>query len=96
MRANLGLRGEFVLYVGSIEPRKNTLKLIDALGLLRKRRKDVSLVLAGRRLFPDYDPVAYASGLGLTDNVEYLGYVDDEDLPGLYGAAQALRLPVLV
>ena len=50
-------------------------------------------MICGRRLFPDYDAEAYAAGKGLSDRVRYVGYVADEDLPGLYGVAELLAFP---
>lgn len=93
VRRKLNLPHIFVLYVGSIEPRKNTFRLIDSFAVLSQKRGDVSLVLAGRRLFKDYDAEAYAAAQGVADRVRYLGYVADEDLPGLYASAELLAFP---
>ena len=62
-------------------------------GLLARKRRDVGLVICGRRLFSDYYAEAYAAGKGLSDRVRYIGYAADEDLPGLYGAADLLVFP---
>ena len=51
------------------------------------------MVIVGRPLFEDYDPEAYAKQCGIADRVHYLGYVDDGDLPGMYGAAELLAFP---
>ncbi len=93
VRRKLNLPEKFILWVGSVEPRKRIYELIDAFDALTKERKDVQLVICGRRLFPDYDAEAYAAGKGLSDRVRYVGYVADEDLPGLYGVAELLAFP---
>jgi glycosyltransferase involved in cell wall biosynthesis len=83
----------YIIYIGSIEPRKNVIPLVEAFAVLQQRSRDVHLVLGGRRLFADYDPVARAAELGVAERVHYLGYVDDADLPGLYGGAELLAYP---
>jgi glycosyltransferase involved in cell wall biosynthesis len=93
VRRKLGLPERFVLYVGSIEPRKRILELVDAFAVLAGGRPGLSLVLAGRRLFSDYDPEAHAADRGVADRVTCLGYVDDGDLPGLYAAASVFAFP---
>jgi glycosyltransferase involved in cell wall biosynthesis len=93
VRRKLGTSYRHFLYIGSIEPRKNVIPLVEAFHLLQEQAKDVHLVLGGRRLFADYDPMARASELGMDAKVHYLGYVDDEDLPGLYAGAELLAYP---
>ncbi len=89
----LGNSSRYVLYIGSIEPRKNVVPLVEAFAKVSRKVRDVQLVLGGRRLFPDYDPMAKAAELDIADRVRYLGYVDDADLPGLYGGAELLAYP---
>ena len=93
VRRKLGLSFPFVLYVGSLEPRKRAFEVIESLSLAEGRERDLHMVIAGRPLFKEYDPEAYAERCGMRNRVHYLGYVDDEDLPGLYGAAELLVFP---
>jgi glycosyltransferase involved in cell wall biosynthesis len=93
VRGKHGLARPYILYVGSLEPRKNPLRLVDAFARLSQMRGDVELVFAGRTLFPESDPERHAGRLGLRDRVRSLGYVDDGDLPGLYAGAQLLAFP---
>ena len=94
LRERLGLDGPFVLFLGTLEPRKNLAGLLDA--LVQLGRPDLTLVVAG----PDGwgDPVAGPSGVGLGDvpgPVVRLGFVPDADLPALQRAADVCCVPSL-
>jgi glycosyltransferase involved in cell wall biosynthesis len=91
----LGITGEqFLLYVGSVEPRKNLRVLLDAWNLMNVHDRDgLELVIAGARGRP-----AVFSNSATAPNmpgVRYLGYVSEEQLPVLYSAALALVYPSL-
>ncbi|HXF96316.1 MAG TPA: glycosyltransferase family 1 protein [Gemmatimonadales bacterium] len=92
-----GLPRDFVLTVGSREPRKNLPRLLEALRLLRSRAgmDDVTLVHAGPEGWLADDLPAMVRRLGLTDAVRFLGYVSREDLVVLYGMARLLAYPSL-
>lgn len=81
----------FVLSVGSLEPRKNLQNLFAAWAKLRKLVPDVELVIAGGvgKVFSS------ASVPSAPPKVQFLGYVRDEDLPSLYGAAELFVFPSL-
>ena len=76
----------YILSVSTLEPRKNLGALVDAFSVLRRRRPDVSLVIAGAE-----DSVEAAALQG--DGVELLGYVGNEELAGLYRGAAAFAYP---
>jgi glycosyltransferase-like protein len=80
----------YVLAVGGIEPRKGTLDLLEAFALLRERRSDLRLVLAGGETLFDYRDYraafdARAAALGVEPLL--LGVVPDADLPALVAEA---------
>lgn len=77
----------YFLFAGTLEPRKNIYRLIEAWRELRKTRA-IDLVLAGR-VRPDFEPPPSEPGLRL------LGAVPDEQLPGLYSGAAACVYPSL-
>ncbi|MFN8535182.1 MAG: glycosyltransferase family 1 protein [Dehalococcoidia bacterium] len=90
LRARYGLSGPFLLYVGTLEPRKGIDTLVDALALLEGR---LPLVLAGQRGWY-WDRVASRIARhGLADRVVRLDYVPDADLPALYSAAEVFVYP---
>src|SRR3984957_10426377 len=77
----------YLLFVGTLEPRKNIAKLIEAWRQIRKSL-DVDLVIAGRRR-DDFPAIAEEPGLRL------LGPVADAELPALYSNALAVVYPSL-
>jgi glycosyltransferase involved in cell wall biosynthesis len=90
------LRVPYFLYLGTLEPRKNLVRLIQAFALLRKKGPSpIHLVLAGQKGWAYNNIFEEIRRLGLHDYVSYLGYVADEDLPGLIKGAMALAYPSL-
>jgi glycosyltransferase involved in cell wall biosynthesis len=90
------IRGPFLLYVGTIEPRKNLLTLLRAYDeLLCTTAQQPQLVLAGGRGWLFDEVFKLVEELKLQDQVKFTGYVDDADLPALYSAAQAFVYPSL-
>lgn len=82
--------GDYWLSVGTIQPRKNYLTLIEA---FRRLAPEARLVIAGAPGWLYDDVVQQAGGCG--DGVRILGYVDDADLPALYRNAELFVFPSL-
>jgi alpha-1,3-rhamnosyl/mannosyltransferase len=95
-RRRLGLPADYLLYVGTIEPRKNVLTLLraycDLPGALRER---FPLVLAGAWGWGVADVAAYLHDHARHQGVRHLGYVAEADLAALYNGARALAYPSL-
>ena len=92
-RATAGL-GAHVLFVGTLEPRKNLGGLLDAYARLRTRQPAVGpLVLAGRITEAAQPWVERARQADLAAHVQLLGYVTDEQRRALYQGARMLVLP---
>lgn len=81
----------YVLAVGTVQPRKNYERLIDAIDQVRKTY-EVTLVLAGR---PGWLSEPVVEAVKARPYVQLLGFVDDQDLPALYRQAQVLAYPSL-
>jgi glycosyltransferase involved in cell wall biosynthesis len=95
LRKKLALPGDFLLFVGALEPRKNVPILIEALALLRDRRGAIPLVLAGRS-GGDEESVARAiERRGLAADIRRPGYLTDREIRALYRSASALVFPSL-
>ena len=97
VRKRYSLPEHFLLYVGTIEPRKNLERLIEALSIVKEKlgKSSVSLVLVGGKGWLN-DPIyRRVQELGLLEDVTFTGYVSDEDLPLLYNMALAFVYPSL-
>jgi glycosyltransferase involved in cell wall biosynthesis len=92
----LGLDGPFILSVGARQARKNVPRLLEAFTALRARGSRHRLALAGPTLWSDPTLSAALARHGLGDAVVALGYVDEQDLPALYSAADLFVLPSLL
>ncbi len=83
----------FVLFVGTLEPRKNVPTLVHAYGLLRERGIDVPLTLVGGKGWI-YDQIfSTIAELGLSDYVRHLSGISDQELAHLYHGAGVLVTP---
>jgi glycosyltransferase involved in cell wall biosynthesis len=91
--AGYGLEGPYVLAVGTLEPRKNLPRLIEAFASLpdsvRRRHR---LALAGS---PGWSLGETEALIDAHEEVTALGYVADEDLPALYAEARVFAYPSL-
>lgn len=85
----------FIFFVGSIQPRKNIVRIIQAFNLLLSDHSDVELIIAGGNGWLNDDIYAEPERLGIEDNVRFIGYVDDDDLPYLYASCEFLAYPSL-
>ena len=92
--AKYGIDREYILYTGTLEPRKNVPTLLRAFHLFRQETgAPHRLVLAGKRGWL-YDKIfAEVRSLGLEADVIFTGYVPDEDLPYLYNGAALFAYP---
>ena len=93
LQADYGL-GRYLLYVGSLQPRKNIGTLIEAFA---RAQPDATLALAGGIGWGGEDQRlrARVAELGLQARVRFLGHVPAADLPALMRGALALALPSL-
>jgi glycosyltransferase involved in cell wall biosynthesis len=90
------IKGQYILYLGTLEPRKNIERLIEAYAQMRDRRtKPPMLVIAGKKGWR-FDGIFHRiKDLGLQDRVIFTGYVSDRDKPGLLAGARLFCFPSL-
>ena len=93
VRERYHLPERFILAVGTIEPRKNLIVLLEAYHGLRQHNPDVQLVIAGKRGWHSEPFFERLQALGLMDQVQLLGFVADENLPALYSLAEVFAFP---
>jgi glycosyltransferase involved in cell wall biosynthesis len=82
----------YLLYVGTLQPRKNLARLIEAFARVPEPH---ALVLAGKKGWLYSDILSRAESLGIGHRVVFTGYVPDEDLPALLSGASLFVFPSL-
>jgi glycosyltransferase involved in cell wall biosynthesis len=96
VRDRCGLPAEFMLYVGTLEPRKNLLRLLQACERLwSTHRVSHKLVIVGKQGWLARDVHDYIDRAGLHDRVVFAGYVARADLPAVYALATVFVYPSL-
>ena len=103
MKTKYKIRGDYILYVGTLQPRKNLIRLIEAFRKIReldewknreKKRSTplLQLVIAGKKGWMYNEIFQKVKDLKLEKNVIFTGFVPDEDLPVLYKGARCFVL----
>ncbi len=91
--ATNNLPKRYILSVGTLQPRKNFVRLIEAFSKLADR--DVALVVVGKKGWLYEDILKAPRSFGVSDRVYFLDYVSDGELPALYRNARCFALPSL-
>lgn len=90
---------DFLLYVGTLQPRKNISRLIEAFSHVLKDEKiaqsDLELVIVGKKGWLYEDILAAPEKFGIKDRVKFLDFVPDGDLKEMYKEAKCFILPSL-
>lgn len=98
LKKKYGLEEGYFVYIGTLQPRKNLVRLVDAFASLQ--RKNLKLAIVGMKnegrggwMFETF--LSRVKELGLSDRVVLTGYVADEELPYLLAESLAYILPSL-
>jgi glycosyltransferase involved in cell wall biosynthesis len=92
----LGIFRNFILFVGSLEPRKNLKTLLQAYAIYVKRHaSEELLVVAGGKGWLNDDLSQVVAELGIAERVKFVGYVQEADLRVLYSATKLFVYPSL-
>ena len=92
----LGIREDFVLFVGTVEPRKNLLTLVRAFDLLtRETRLRPQLVIAGRKGWLSEELYELVERSPSSSRILFTGYVTDGELRALYSRCGVFAYPSL-
>lgn len=88
---------EYILHIGTLQPRKNLARLIEAFAWLRQRlpERNLYLVLAGSPGFRSQLLYEKAQKAGVESNVRFTGFARVHDIPGLYSGAACYAFPSL-
>jgi glycosyltransferase involved in cell wall biosynthesis len=95
-RKRMGIADDFLLYVGTIEPRKNLLRLVQAFTeIATERAGTLQLVLAGKKGWLTQDLFDAVKQSGVSERIKFTGYLCDKDLRALYSSCRAFIYPSL-
>ncbi len=93
VKIKYGLSDKYFLFVGTVQPRKNLVRLIKAFAKLSPSKTD--LIIVGKSGWL-YDEIYEApKKYGVSGSVKFLGFGAQEDLPALYSGSLAFVLPSL-
>lgn len=83
----------FILYLGTIEPRKNISQIFEAFSSIHAKNPEMRLVIAGKKGWYYEEIFHRLYQLHISEKVIFLGYVPLSDLPALYNAATIFVYP---
>jgi len=85
----------YLLYIGTIEPRKNLTRLVEAFSRISEAFPTHQLVIAGMKGWMYEELFATIKTLKIDNKVVFTGFIDESDKPYLIGAAEAFIYPSL-
>jgi glycosyltransferase involved in cell wall biosynthesis len=92
--AKYSLPAGFILFVGTLSPRKNAITLVQAYyKLYQEKGVDLPLVIVGNKGWQSLELFKKIDELGIQDQVKHLEGLHDDELARLYSAASVLALP---
>ena len=92
LKKKFGIDSAYILFVGTLQPRKNIVRLIEAFS---KLKGDIELVIVGKKGWQFEEILSAPEKYGVESKVKFLNSVSDEDLPSLYKNALCFCLPSL-
>lgn len=96
VRKKYGIKGEYILYMGTLEPRKNIAVLIEAYHILTEKKNRIPmLVIAGKKGWMYEQLFQMVSDFGLEDRILFTGYIDDNDSTAFMSGAELFVFPSL-
>lgn len=97
LKTKYGIESDYLLYVGTLQPRKNLIRLIEAFNrtIEQSNNRTMKLVIVGKKGWLYDEIFSKVKELGLEKKVIFTGFVPDEELPAFYQGAQCFVLPSL-
>ena len=93
-KASHHLPERYVLFLGTLEPRKNLERLVEAWAIVRERQRNTpGLVIAGAKGWYYHSLLERVRTLGLEDAITFAGYISREDQPLWYSGAELFVYP---
>jgi glycosyltransferase involved in cell wall biosynthesis len=94
LQAKYHISDRFILFVGTLQPRKNIVRLIEAFSKI-KDDKDLKLVIIGKKGWKYEETLAAPKQFGVEDKVVFLEDINDDELDVFYRHAVCYVLPSL-
>lgn len=85
----------YIFSIGTVQPRKNYPRLVEALHHLGREFSQVTLVIAGGKGWLNNTLYETIQRLGMEKRVHLIGFADDTDIPALYSGATVTAYPSL-
>jgi len=98
LKKKYGVGGEYILFVGTLQPRKNIARLIEAFSRVSRSSlilNTLSLIIIGKKGWLYEEILEAPKKFNVEDRVKFLDFVPDEDLPSFYKNALCFILPSL-
>lgn len=105
LEKKFGIKGPYILFVGTLQPRKNITRLVEAFAKLKEQKsiskelrtktQELTLVVVGKRGWQYEEILEAPKKYGVEASVKFLENVTDEELPSLYKNALCFVLPSL-
>jgi glycosyltransferase involved in cell wall biosynthesis len=92
VREKYGLPESYLLFAGTLEPRKNIIRLLEAYAKGRAR-EILKLVITGKKGWLYQEIFETVKRLNLEESLVFTGFVDDDDLPSIYSMARVFAYP---
>jgi glycosyltransferase involved in cell wall biosynthesis len=92
--ARYSIEGQYILYIGTLQPRKNLLRLVEAFHIIRQQTA-ARLVLAGGKGWLYDEIFARVQALNLSERVIFPGFVAEADKAALISGAAVYAYPSL-
>lgn len=93
IKSKYKISGEYILFVGTLQPRKNVTRLIEAFSEIKN--KEIELIVIGKKGWMFEEILSAPEKFGVSSRVRFLNSVPDKDLPGFYAGASCFVLPSL-
>lgn len=97
VRKKYNIPNDYILYMGTLEPRKNIESIIKAFSLFKKENiinsKDIKLVIAGKKGWMFESIFNLVTELKLEENIIFTDYIDEADKPIIYNMAKLFIFP---
>jgi len=93
-----GILGKYILFLGTLEPRKNLSRLLEAFSRFKKdfpNGSDFQLVVAGKKGWLTEEYFQQAEDFGIAEDVVFTGYIGGDELKPLYSNAEFFVMPSL-